>query len=142
MLALLLTLVISAGRVAPPVALPVEVITVYHAVPEQTDNTPRVTADGTRIVDGQRIAAVSQELLWYNGGPVRYGDYLWVEIDSELRGLWQVHDTMWAGVTGYVDLLTGPEVYECWVTEGRVPQHDSCSVGLKVYHAWSRNGHK
>ena len=138
MLALLLALVISAGRVAPPVALPIEVITVYHAVPEQTDSTPRITADGTRIDPDNigRIAAVSQELLWYNGGPVRYGDYLWVEIDSELRGLWQVHDTMWAGVTGYVDLLTGPEVLECWITERgkELWPRLNCMDGLTVYH--------
>ena len=130
MVTLLLLAIAIPGRVAPPVTLPVEVATVYHAVPEQTDNTPRVTADGTHITGDQRIAAVSQELLWYNGGPVRYGDYLWVEIDSELRGLWQVHDTMWAGVTGYVDLLTGPEVLECWVTEER----GGCAIGLRVYH--------
>ena len=127
MLAALVALVTFITPLRP---LPVEVATVYHAVPEQTDNTPRVTADGTHITGDQRIAAVSQELLWYNGGPVRYGDYLWVEIDSELRGLWQVHDTMWAGVTGYVDLLTGPEVLECWVTEER----GGCAVGLRVYH--------
>ena len=127
MLAALVALVTFITPLRP---LPVEVATVYHAVPEQTDNTPRVTADGTHITGDQRIAAVSQELLWYNGGPVRYGDYLWVEIDSELRGLWQVHDTMWEGVTGYVDLLTGPEVLECWVTEER----GGCAIGLRVYH--------
>jgi len=127
MLAALVALVTFITPLRP---LPVEVATVYHAVPEQTDNTPRVTADGTHITGDQRIAAVSQELLWYNGGPVRYGDYLWVEIDSELRGLWQVHDTMWAGVTGYVDLLTGPDILECWVTEER----GGCAVGLRVYH--------
>ena len=127
MLAALVALVTFITPLRP---LPVEVATVYHAVTEQTDNTPRVTADGTHITGDQRIAAVSQELLWYNGGPVHYGDYLWVEIDSELRGLWQVHDTMWAGVTGYVDLLTGPEVLECWVTEER----GGCAIGLRVYH--------
>ena len=137
MLALLLSLVIGAGRVAAPVTLPIEVITVYHPVPEQTDDTPLVTADGTRIEGKQRIAAVSQELLWYNGGPVRYGDYIWVEVDmAELAGLWRVHDTMWEGVDSYVDLLVESHIEECWITErGQEtrPGH-GCHLGLKVYH--------
>jgi len=133
---ILAALVALVTFITPLRPLPVEVVTVYHAVPEQTDNTPLVTADGTYIVDGQRIAAVSQELLWYNGGPVRYGDYLWVEIDSELRGLWQVHDTMWEGVHGYVDLLVGKHIEECWITERgkELWPRLNCLDGLKVYH--------
>jgi len=29
-----------------------------------------------------------------------------------------------------VDLLTGPEVLECWATEKR----GGCAIGLQVYH--------
>ena len=46
MLAALVALVTFITPLRP---LPVEVATVYHAVTEQTDNTPRVTADGTHI---------------------------------------------------------------------------------------------
>ena len=137
MIALLLVIA-TAGRVAPMVPLPIEVATVYHAVPEQTDDTPLITADGTRIDPDNigRIAAVSQELLWYNGGPIRYGDYLWVEIDNELRGLWRVHDTMWEGVDRYVDLLVDSHIEECWIAEGSAERHPylKCLDGLTVYH--------
>jgi len=137
MIVALLFLILGAGRVAAQTPLPIEVITVYHAVPEQTDDAPLVTADGTRIEGKQRIAAVSQELLWYNGGPVRYGDYIWVEVDmAELAGLWRVYDTMWEGVDSYVDLLVESHIEECWITEeGQEtrPRH-GCHLGLKVYH--------
>jgi hypothetical protein len=138
--AALLAAPIGPGYVAPPVALPVEVVTVYHATAGQTDDTPLVTADGTRIVRSQignmRLAAVSQELLWYNGGPVRYGDYLWVDVGmTELAGLWRVADTMWEGIGSYVDLLVPSHINECWITEAGALKRPlaQCDIGLSVH---------
>ena len=126
------------GPVAPQVALPVRVVTVYHATVAECDGDPLTTADGTtwETIAGQRIAAVSQELLWWNGGPVRWGDAIWVDIpDERLAGLWWVRDTMWAGVQGYVDLAVPEGIMGCWRAAGAVLKHpESCRLGATVYH--------
>lgn len=63
-------------------------ITAYRSVPEQTDASPFITATGERVCsDG---VAVSQDLLVQNGGPIAYGD--WVYIDG--IGIKRVNDTM------------------------------------------------
>lgn len=107
--------------------LPVEVVTVYHAMAEQTDSTPLVTADGSyltpEIIQEGRYCAVSQDLLWFTGGILRWGDAIWVDIDGDLAGQWFVHDTMAAGLTGYVDLLVPEDVLECWIAEGARVRH-------------------
>ena len=122
------------GYAAPPVRLPVRVITVYHAVPEQTDDDPFTTADGTtwdtETIAGQRIAALSREMLDRWGGPVEYGDAILVEIPgSDLSGVWWVRDTMankvykggaWEPLRGYVDLLVPAHVMGCWQRGMRV----------------------
>ena len=118
------------GYAAPPVRLPVRVITVYHATVEQTDDDPFTTADGTTwgadTIAEQRIAALSREMLDRWGGPVSYGDAIWVEIPgSGLSGVWWVRDTMrdkvykratgtWEPLRGYVDLLVPAHVMGCW----------------------------
>ena len=140
LLATLLAFVpVDPGRCAPPAPLPVRVVTVYHAVSAETDGSPLVTADGTRIGGvAQRICAVSQDLLGMNGGPVAYGDWLWVDVpDAGLSGLWWVHDTMWDGVTGYVDLLVPHSVNRCWRSaDAVVANGDGCPVGAQVFIAW------
>ena len=92
-------------------------ITVYHAVPEQTDSSPLVTADGTKltkqIIENSNYCAVSQDLL----RRVNYGDALLIPG----KGVWWVHDTMHAGVRGYVDLLVPVGVMGKW-------------ENVKVYH--------
>ena len=108
-------------------SLPVRVITVYHAVEAQTDASPLVTADGSRItpevIEHGRYCAVSQELLWFKGGALHFGDTIRVEGIGELSGSWIVHDTMWAGVTGYVDLLVPLGTMGVW-TEGVEVSHE------------------
>ena len=135
--ALLLWLPVGPGHCAPLAPLPVRVVTVYHAVPAETDDTPRVTADGTHVVNvqRQRIAAVSLELLTAHGGPVDFGDWLWVDIGrSVLSGPWQVHDTVAAGFAGYVDLLVPEGVTECWRTADAVVKYPgSCPAEASVY---------
>ena len=122
------------GYTAPPVRLPVRVVTVYHATVEQTDGDPFTTADGTTwdAIAEQRIAALSREMLDRWGGPVSYGDAIWVEIPgSDLSGVWWVHDTMrdkvykratgtWEPLRGYVDLLVPAHVMGCWQRGMRV----------------------
>jgi len=75
------------------------VATMYHAVRGQTDKTPHITADGTRIdtknAGKYRFVALSRNLLKRWGGPFNYGDYIIVEgCNGKYDGIWQVRDTM------------------------------------------------
>jgi len=52
-------------------------VTSYRSVPEQTDSTPLITSTGSHVhKDG---VAVSRDLLKRWGGPVGYGDMLYID---------------------------------------------------------------
>lgn len=81
--------------------------TVYHPVQEQTDDTPLITADGSRIdpkrINELRWVALSRDLLnlktsRYNfTGKIKFGDTIYVEsFDERIRGYWIVKDSMGA----------------------------------------------
>jgi len=112
---------------APPVRLPVRVATVYHATVEQTDDDPLTTADGTILtpetIEHAHYCAVSQDLLWFTGGPLHFGDTIRVDGIGALSGFFTVRDTMatevyrggaWEPVVGYVDLLVGEDIIGYW----------------------------
>ena len=85
-------------------------VTIYHAVPSQTDDTPMITADGTDLsevdISQARYCALSRDLLSRWGGPFCYGDAISIESgDPAIDGIWYVHDTMAARWTNRVDLL-------------------------------------
>lgn len=52
-------------------------ITSYRSIPEQTDNTPFITATGEHV--NPHGIALSRDLLKRWGGPVDYGDYVYLE---------------------------------------------------------------
>lgn len=52
-------------------------VTSYRSVPEQTDQTPYITSTGERV--HKYGIAVSQDLLKKNGGPLEYGDMVYVD---------------------------------------------------------------
>ena len=56
--------------------------TMYHPVEEQCDDTPLITADGSKIdpykVSSCNWIAVSQHMLTRNGGPLNYGDTVYI----------------------------------------------------------------
>lgn len=88
--------------------------TIYHAVPEQTDSTPEMTADGTKIditniptSESKRIVALSRDLLraFTPDALFDYGDKITVEGVGELNGIWNVHDTMHGSITNTIDFL-------------------------------------
>jgi len=84
--------------------------TIYNAVPGQTDDTPLITADGTRLhprsVNQYRFVAVSRDLLKMNGGFLEYGDYIIVEnTNGRYNGIWQVKDTMNPRFEDRIDFL-------------------------------------
>ena len=84
-------------------------VTVYHAVESQTDDTPHITADGTKIdvrnAGDYRYCALSRDLLSRWGGNYSYGDTVIVYGAGHLSGAWIVKDTMHPRWKNRVDLL-------------------------------------
>ena len=84
-------------------------ITMYNATPGQTDSTPDITADGTKIdVDNateHRYVALSRDLLQRWGGPFKYGDFVVLKYAGEHGGIYQVRDTMSPKFINRVDIL-------------------------------------
>lgn len=83
---------------------------VYHAEPNQTDSTPFITADGSRInrknPGKHRWIAVSRDLHTRWGGPIAYGDSLWVTgLGEGMDGLYVVRDVMNRRIRNRIDVL-------------------------------------
>ena len=85
-------------------------VTMYHPTPHQTDSTPDITADGTKIniwkASEYRYVALSRDLLSRWGGPFEYGDYIVIEGTGDRDGVYQVRDTMNPKWVKRVDILT------------------------------------
>lgn len=52
-------------------------ITSYRSIPEQTDSSPFITATGEHVTP--HGVALSRDLLMRWGGPIDYGDYIYIE---------------------------------------------------------------
>ena len=89
------------------------VVTMYHPVADQTDDTPNITADGSVIkvskASEYRYVAVSRNMLTYYGGFLNYGDYVWVDAGKK-SGVYQVRDTMAERWINRIDILESPGV--------------------------------
>ena len=85
-------------------------VTTYNPTKAQCDNTPNITADGTKIkpwkASSYRYVALSRDLLSRWGGPFEYGDYIVIEGTVKWDGVYQVRDTMNPKWTNRVDILT------------------------------------
>ena len=85
-------------------------VTTYNPTKAQCDNTPNITADGTKFKTWKatqyRYVALSRDLLSRWGGPFEYGDYIIIEGTGERDGVYQVRDTMNPKWTNRVDILT------------------------------------
>ena len=86
------------------------IATIYNPVRNQTDKTPHITADGTRLdtrnAGKYRYVALSRDLLARWGGPFEYGDYIIVEgCNGKYDGIWQVKDTMNERFHNRIDFL-------------------------------------
>lgn len=84
--------------------------TMYTPTRSQTDSTPHITADGTRLdvrnAGKYRFVAVSRDLLTRWGGDFEYGDYIIVEgCNGKYDGVWQIKDTMNPRITNTIDFL-------------------------------------
>lgn len=89
-------------------------VTMYHPVRSQTDSTPNILADGTRIKTEQasnyKFIAVSRNLLKRWGGWLEYGDFILLKGTTHKDGVYQVKDTMNPRFVNRVDILESPGV--------------------------------
>jgi len=84
----------------------------YHPVRGQTDGTPDILADGTKIrihkASEYKYVAVSRNLLKRWGGWLDYGDFIVLSGTSGKNGVYQVKDTMNARFINRIDILESP----------------------------------
>ena len=89
-------------------------VTMYQPVYPQTDKTPDITADGTRIrvhkASEYKFVALSRNLLKRWGGPFDYGDFILIKNAGHKDGVYQVRDTMNPKWVNVVDILESTDV--------------------------------
>ena len=87
-------------------------VTMYHPVRHQTDGTPDILADGTKIrihkASEYKYVAVSRNLLKRWGGWLDYGDFIVLSGTDGKDGVYQVKDTMNARFINRIDILESP----------------------------------
>ena len=89
-------------------------VTMYQPVYPQTDKTPDITADGTRIrvhkASEYKFVALSRNLLKRLGGPFDYGYFVLLKNAGHKDGVYQVRDTMNPKWVNVVDILESKDV--------------------------------
>ena len=87
-------------------------VTMYEPLSYQTDSTPNILADGTRIrvhkASEYRFIAVSRNLLKRHGGFLEYGDFIVLKGTGQKDGVYQVKDTMNKRFVNRIDILESP----------------------------------
>ena len=87
-------------------------VTMYRPIRRETDSTPNITADGTKIKINEasryRFVAVSRNLLERWGGFLNYGDFVLLKDAGHKDGIYRVKDTMNARWVNVVDILESP----------------------------------
>ena len=91
-------------------------VTMYRPTKRETDSTPNITADGTRIriskASDYKFVALSRNLLKRWGGPFDYGDFILIKgtTNGHKDGVYHVRDTMNPKYVNYVDILESKHV--------------------------------
>ena len=89
-------------------------VTMYQPVRYQTDSTPNILADGTRIrvhkASDYKFIAVSRNLLKRSGGWLDFGDFVLLKGTDNKDGVYQVRDTMNKRFVNRIDILESPGV--------------------------------
>ena len=89
-------------------------VTMYQPIREQTDSTPNILADGTRIrtqeASNYKFIAVSRNLLKRFGGWLDYGDFVLLKGTVGKDGVYQVRDTMNKRFVNRIDILESIDV--------------------------------
>ena len=103
-------------------------VTMYQPVRYQTDSTPNILADGTRIRTEQaskyKFIAVSRNLLKRWGGWLDYGDFVLLKGASGKDGVYQVRDTMHKRWVNRIDILESVGVKPYKFTEASLHRTD------------------
>ena len=99
-------------------------VTMYQPVYPQTDMTPNITADGTRIriskASQYKFVALSRNLLKRWGGPFDYGDFILLKGAGNKDGVYQVRDTMNPKWVNVVDILESESVRPYKYTDAQI----------------------
>ena len=78
-------------------------VTMYQPVYPQTDDTPNITADGTRIriskASQYKFVALSRNLLKRWGGPFDYGDLILIKGTEHKDGVYHVRAVSYTHLT-------------------------------------------
>ena len=100
------------------------VVTMYHPVTGQTDRTPNILADGTKITihkaSEYKYVAVSRNLLKRWGGWLDYGDFIVLTGTDGKNGVYQVKDTMNRRFVNRIDILESPGTKPYKFTDAKI----------------------
>ena len=103
-------------------------VTMYEPVHYQTDSTPNILADGTRIrvhkASEYRFIAVSRNLLKRHGGFLEYGDFVVLKGTGQKDGVYQVKDTMNKRFINRIDILESPGTKPYKVDSAKIMKTD------------------
>ena len=104
------------------------IATMYQPVRGQTDSTPNILADGTRIktelASNYKFIAVSRNLLKRFGGWLDYGDFVLLKGTTGKDGVYQVRDTMNKRWVNRIDILENVGVKPYKFTEATLHKTD------------------
>ena len=104
------------------------IVTMYQPVRRQTDSTPNILADGTRIktelASNYKFIAVSRNLLTRFGGWLDYGDFVLLKGTTGKDGVYQVRDTMNKRWVNRIDILENVGVKPYKFTEATLHKTD------------------
>jgi len=107
-------------------------VTMYHPVRSQTDSTPNILADGTRIrvhkASEYRFIAVSRNLLKRHGGFLEYGDFVVLKGTGQKDGVYQVKDTMNKRFVNRIDILESIDINPYMFPEAEIVKLSWASV--------------
>ena len=99
-------------------------VTMYQPVYPQTDKTPDITADGTKIriskASEYKFVALSRNLLKRWGGPFDYVYFILIMGARKKDGVYQVRDTMNPKWVNVVDILESTHVQPYKYTDAHI----------------------
>ena len=99
-------------------------VTMYQPNEIQCDDTPNITADGTKIriskASNYKFVALSRNLLKRWGGPFDYGDFILLKGADKKSGVYQVRDTMNPKWVNVVDILESEHVQPYKYTDAHI----------------------
>ena len=108
-------------------------VTMYHPVSRQTDSTPNILADGTRIqvhkASEYRYIAVSRNLLKRYRGWLDYGDFILLKGTDGKDGVYQVRDTMNKRFVNRIDSLESPGTKPYKYVSAKIQKHTAIVMG-------------